>query len=202
MHDFDINPQGCIDLVSLAKQVDIANLQQRGFCIGERHGLNFDSLARLYLGKRLAKEDGVRKSDWSLTLCEEQLECGHVPRPSGTGVVLQLTPFFTQMQPTTLTADLHCSRNYSVLRNIREFRLIMTLSLRRVPRTRFKGEPCMTERLRAQLLPDRARRTMATCHHKGDGGTPLRGSYFYYHQHFTPCTRTTKLCSFAFMNAF
>ncbi|KAG9046221.1 hypothetical protein FS837_004853 [Tulasnella sp. UAMH 9824] len=74
MHDFDINPQGCIDLVSLAKQVDIGNLQQRGFCLGERHGLSFDSIARLYLGKRLAKEDGVRKSNWSLTLSEEQLE--------------------------------------------------------------------------------------------------------------------------------
>lgn len=104
MHDFDINPQGCIDLVSLAKQVDIANLQQRGFCIGERHGLNFDWLARLYLGKRLAKEDGVRKSNWSLTLSEEQLECGHVPRPSGTGVVLQLTLLFH----SDAANDAHC----------------------------------------------------------------------------------------------
>lgn len=74
MHDFDVNPQGCIDLANLAKQVDIANLQQRGFCYGERHGLSFDSLARLYLGKRLAKEDGLRKSNWSLALSEEQLE--------------------------------------------------------------------------------------------------------------------------------
>lgn len=104
MHDFDINPQGCVDLVSLAKQVDIGNLQQRGFCSGERHGLNFDSLARLYLGKRLAKEDGVRKSNWSLTLSEEQLECENLTRPQEPAVVLKLTSLFH----SDAANDAHC----------------------------------------------------------------------------------------------
>lgn len=78
MHDFDVTPQRCVELVDVARQVDLARLQQQGLCYNrERHGLRLSSMARMYLKRELAKDDDVRKSDWSRTLSEEQLECEH-----------------------------------------------------------------------------------------------------------------------------
>jgi hypothetical protein len=59
-----------LDLSFLARAIDPDN------CGNAPKGLiALDKLARGYIAHNLNKDDGVRKSDWSLALDEDQKEC-------------------------------------------------------------------------------------------------------------------------------
>lgn len=65
-------PQGITNLLELT------NVARRADPVGMGPGATLVSLANLskrYLGKELAKEDDVRKSNWQSTLTGEQREC-------------------------------------------------------------------------------------------------------------------------------
>jgi hypothetical protein len=64
-----VDPKAMLDLSFLARAVDPDNCG---------NGSQLISLARLtrgYIGNDLNKDDGLRKSDWSLALDEDQKEC-------------------------------------------------------------------------------------------------------------------------------